>query len=308
MARDYDINELFPTDPGTGLQRQLFESNEHFDQRIAQEKARQASQQQAQQTTAAQQQGQTAAQQQSQQQQDYFNRSMGGSASDYLRQANAAARGQAQRNAGIAADQAARRAVSAGRTSGLNPAQAAQMAGQSEGDVYTNAYLGNFGQQLGQYGNATNMAGQQALGYGNLGLGYGQSAQQGALSQQQLAMQRQNQQWQQDNALGLAIVGGLGQAAAGAASAGALGVARGAGGAGAAGGAGGAGAAGAAAAAAANGARNFQGGKILVGEKGPEVVNLPPGSDVVPNKPEISKLAGLAEKVTKLADAWKAGK
>jgi hypothetical protein len=207
--------------------------------------------------------------------------SLGGNAAETAAMANESARQNASQNAGLSSMQAARRAISAARTGGLNQGQAALAAGLQTGQNYMGGYqtgidqgLNEYNQAVGQHQTEANSLASQAQS--EQGLSNQAAAGQGGIGTS-LAATGANTQ------LGAAGQG-MAQANTGAAAGGsflgsalnsindnakdALKVITGG---------------------LKNGTESAEGGVTLVGEEGPEIVDMPAESKVTSN-PQLRKL------------------
>jgi hypothetical protein len=118
--------------------------------------------------------------------------SMGANAGDYMRNAQASARGLAEEQGRTAATQGTRAATQAARTAGLNRGQSALAGAQRAGDIYTQAQqsglqsgIGNYMAGTGQMaGQGAEMAGRQ-LNAAQIKSGIGANQQQVGQQQQQ---------------------------------------------------------------------------------------------------------------------------
>lgn len=197
--------------------------------------------------------------------------SLGGSAAETSRLANESARQIASQNAGLSSMQAARNAISAARTGGLNRGQAALAAGQNVGQNYTGAYQQGIGQGLNQYNTAAGLQQGRAESLAN------QTQGEQALSNQAQAARgsigtslASTGSAQQQNAAGLQSNQSTNSAAGGGAFLGGalkmFGLK--------------------------DGTESADGGPTLVGEEGPEIVDMPAEARVVSN-PQTRKLVRL---------------
>jgi len=210
--------------------------------------------------------------------------SLGGSAAETSRLANETARQIASQNANLSSMQAARNAISAARTGGLNRGQAALAAGQNVGQNYTGAYQQGIGQGLNQYNTAAGLQQGRAESLANQtqaeqSLSNQAQAARGAVGtslastgsgQQLSAAGLQNQQATNSGAAGGAFLGGI----LGGAQDNAEGLAK------------------IVSGGMKDGTESAEGGATLVGEEGPEIVQLPEESRVISN-PQMRKLVRL---------------
>lgn len=196
--------------------------------------------------------------------------SLGANAAETAAKANESARQIASQNAGLSSMEAARRAISAARTGGLNQGQAALAAGQGVGQNYMGGFqtgidqgLNEYNQAVGQHQTQANslasqaqteqgLSNQAASGQGGLGTSLastGAGTQLGASGQQL-------QQANADAAAGGSFLGTLLNKVPGLK----------------------------------DGTECAEGGITLVGEEGPEIVDMPAESKVTSN-PQLRKIA-----------------
>lgn len=187
--------------------------------------------------------------------------SMGTNAADMMARANAASLPQAAQQANAASIGAARNALMAARTAGLNRGAAAVQAGQQSTQDYNQNLQSGLQQGRQQYGQNTQQFANRADTLANRGMQYQQQAQQarGIGAGAQTA----------NNAQNLALANQSAQAGGGLLS-GALSAIPGF----------------------ADGTECAPGGAAVVGERGPEVVELPAGSKVIPHEVLMAKAMG----------------
>lgn len=198
--------------------------------------------------------------------------SLGANAAETSRLANQTAQGIASQNAGLSSMQAARQAISAARTGGVNRGQAALAAGQNVGQNYTGAYQQGIGQGLNQYNTATGLQQGRAESLANQTQGEQALSNQARSAQGGIGTSMLNTgSAQQQNAVGLQSGQATNSAAGGGAFVGGLlnkipGLK--------------------------DGTESAEGGPTVVGEEGPELVDMPEDSRVVSN-PQLRKLVRL---------------